>query len=416
MSELIDNRAHRIRTLKEIIKSLHAGTATEEAKSKLEVLVKEVDSSEIAAMEQELISDGMPVEEVQSMCDAHAAILRNALVEPPEPDLEAGHPVETFRRENEALEKEAAGMRATLEELAVLADSGSVGDRIDRMRSSLDKLMEVEKHYQRKENLVFSVLERHGITGPSKVMWGKDDEVRDHFRALGEALGEKEATTAEWKIVAEEIAGPALHALDEMIYKEQKILIPMCLGAFTDQEWGEIWEQSPEYGWCLVEPRAEYAPPAPVEPEPIDLTAEGDIVGDLSFPSGNLTFEQLKRIFTHLPVDITFVDADDRVRFFSEGPDRVFARSPAIIGRKVEQCHPPKSVGVVKQIVEDFRSGRQNVAEFWIELQGKFIHIRYFAVRDEKKRYTGTLEVTQDVTRCRELEGERRLLHYETVA
>ncbi|MBD3162705.1 MAG: PAS domain-containing protein, partial [Candidatus Latescibacteria bacterium] len=132
------------------------------------------------------------------------------------------------------------------------------------------------------------------------------------------------------------------------------------------------------------------------------------------FPTGSLTFKQLKGLLAALPVDVTFVDAEDRVRYFSEGADRVFSRSKAILGREVQHCHPPKSVNVVEQIVTDFRSGKQDVAEFWIDLHGRFIHIRYFAVRDDGGEYLGTLEVTQDLTRLRALEGERRLLEYGT--
>jgi DUF438 domain-containing protein len=121
-------------------------------------------------------------------------------------------------------------------------------------------------------------------------------------------------------------------------------------------------------------------------------------------------------LFETLPVDITFVGADDRVAFFSEGPDRVFARSRAIIGRKVQHCHPPKSVDTVERILGDFRSGRQSVAEFWINFQGRFVHIRYFAMRDAGGQYLGTLEVTQDLTRLRALDGERRLLEYDSPA
>jgi hypothetical protein len=145
-----------------------------------------------------------------------------------------------------------------------------------------------------------------------------------------------------------------------------------------------------------------------VLPEGVSLPASQAV----QLPTGNLTIEQLTSLFAALPVDITFVDADDRVRFFSEGPSRVFARSRAILGRKVQHCHPPKSVDVVDQIVESFRSGAKEVAEFWIEFHGRFVHIRYFAVRDEAKRYLGTLEVTQDVTEIRGLTGERRLLEW----
>jgi DUF438 domain-containing protein len=194
-----------------------------------------------------------------------------------------------------------------------------------------------------------------------------------------------------------------------MIVKEEKILLPMAASTLTEEEWGEIWRQSPEYGWCLVEPREGYAPPKPVTgPLPTEIPSDRAV----GFPTGSLTYEQLHGLFTALPVDLTFVDAEDCVRYFSEGPDRVFARSKAIIGRKVQHCHPPKSAHIVEQILDDFRSGRQSSAEFWIEFQGKFIHIRYFAVRDEEGTYAGTLEVTQDLTRLRALQGERRLLQY----
>jgi len=190
-----------------------------------------------------------------------------------------------------------------------------------------------------------------------------------------------------------------------MIYKEEQILLPICLERFTADEWAEIWASSPRYGWCLVAPREGYKP---VDLQP-DRTAT---TSGVSLPTGTLALEQLIAIFSTLPVDLTFVDADDRVAFFSEGPNRVFARSRAIIGRMVQNCHPPRSVDVVERIISDFREGRQNVAEFWIQFVGRFVHIRYFAVRAEDGRYLGTLEVTQDVGPIRALDGERRLLEY----
>jgi DUF438 domain-containing protein len=199
------------------------------------------------------------------------------------------------------------------------------------------------------------------------------------------------------------------NALKEMIYKEEQILFPICLERFTADEWAEIWASSPRYGWCLVEPREGYRPQ--VAPDHSQAANSG-----VMLPTGNLALEQLTAIFSTLPADLTFVDADDRVAFFSEGPNRVFARSRAIIGRKVQNCHPPRSVDVVDGILSDFREGRQNVAEFWIQFTGRFVHIRYFAVRDGAGQYLGTLEVTQDVGHIRSLEGERRLLEYDTPA
>jgi DUF438 domain-containing protein len=344
-------------------------------------------------------------------------------------------------------------MRAAL---AALAPEGMDADApVDpglllECRRAFAGLMDVEKHYQRKEHLLFSMLERHGITGPSTVMWGKDDEVRGLLKELGTALGESGGTVGEWRLVAQTVAEPALAALEEMVFKEERILLPMSLQNLNETEWGEIFTQSPQFGFCLVDPREGYRPPAPAADIPEAATAEAarsgvafapfaagqrarplpmagaapapretslpEAVGKglVVLPTGALGLEQLKAIFATLPVDITFVDAEDRVRFFSEGPNRVFARPKAILGRLVQHCHPPGSVGIVERILSDFRSGRQDVAEFWIDFKGRFAHIRYFALRDEAGTYLGTLEVTQDLTRERSLRGERRLLQYES--
>jgi DUF438 domain-containing protein len=376
MSELIDNRARRVRELKSVIERLHGGRDPEKAKHDLVQIVGQTNTSEIVSMEQELMAEGMSVQEIQSMCDLHAQVVRESMTPPPARLVPAGHPVDTFRRENEALTEAIAEMRR------------AGGDRM-RLREGFNKLMDVEKHYQRKEHAFFAAMERRGITGPPKVMWGKDDEIRASLKRLGAALAGGED--------AGELAEAALRAVEGMIYKEDNILMPMCLDAFTEEDWAEIWAASPRYGWCLVEPREGYGP-AEERSEPL---------------TGSLSPEQLAGIFSTLPLDLTFVDAEDRVAFFSEGPDSVFARSRAILGRQVQFCHPPKSVDTVNRILADFREGRQNVAEFWIDFQGRFVHIRYFAVRDAEGKYLGTLETTQDLTPLRALEGERRLLQYE---
>jgi uncharacterized protein len=407
MSELIDNRAWRLGILKGIIRDLHAGAPVAGVRERLATLVRAVDANEIAALEQELMAEGMPAEEVMEMCDLHSSVLGEILGEPPLRQMLPGHPVDTFRRENEALTAAARRAREATTELAGLPDEGVPGESLLRMRAALNDLLDVEKHYRRKENLLFSVLERHGISGPSKVMWGKDDEVRELLRAFDSALRAEGLTIPDLRLVVTTIGEPAVAAVEEMIRKEESILLPMALEALTEDDWSEVWEQSPPYGWCLVVPQTGYAPTRAVAPSPtVDLPPEA-VAG---FDSGALSFGQLRGLFGTLPVDLTFVDADDRVAFFSEGPDRVFARSRAIIGRKVQHCHPPASVHVVERIVDDFRNGRRSVAEFWITLHGRFVHIRYFAVRDAAGAYLGTLEVTQDLTRLRALTGERRLL------
>ena len=179
----------------------------------------------------------------------------------------------------------------------------------------------------------------------------------------------------------------------------------MALGALYRED-GPSSSTPPRYGWCLVEPQTGYTPPDTSTPAPAS--------GGIQLPTGNVSIAQLTALFHTLPFDLTSVDAGDRVAFFSEGPQRVFARSRAVLGRKVQHCHPPKSVDVVDRIVGDFRAGRQSVAEFWINFLGRFVHIRYLAVRDEQGQYLGTLEVTQDIGPIRALEGERRLLEYDS--
>lgn len=409
MSELIDNRATRIAALKGIIQHLHSGAAAETVKERLREIVRRTDATEIMAMEQQLMAEGMPVEEIRSMCDLHSQVTRDLLVQiTPPPAIKPGHPIDTFRQENAAIKDVIAKMRAAFAELSKLEDSAEAKESMLRLRQSANELMDLEKHYQRKEHVLFSCLERHGITGPAKVMWAKDDDIRKLLKEMNQAAHDCPLTVSAIKHCFTHYAQPALAAVEEMIFKEENILLPMSLQTLTENEWAEIWAASPKYGWCLVEPRQGYTPPqvsgasTPVVPND----------GTITLPTGHVTVEQLTAVLSTLPLDLTFVDAEDRVAFFSEGPERIFARSRAIIGRKVQHCHPPSSVDVVDRILGDFRAGRQNVAEFWINFRGKFVHIRYFAVRDKQGKYLGTVELTQDLSPLRELQGEKRLLQY----
>lgn len=408
MSELIDNRARRIATLKEIIQHLHQGQAPDAVRAQLREMVRQTDPGEIMAMEQELISGGMPVEEVRSMCDLHSQVTREVLVQLPAGPIVPGHPVDTFRRENSALRQVIAKTRTILAEISALEDDQECKGQLLQLRQSANELMDIDKHYQRKEHALFSFLEKHGISGPSKVMWAKDDDIRAALKRMNQAAHECPAIAAQGKKLATASVSPALAAVEEMIFKEENILLPMSLQTLTENEWAEIWASSPKYGWCLVEPQDGYTPPKSADAATPAVPGDGTI----TMPTGHVTVEQLTSVLSTLPLDLTFVDAEDRVAFFSEGPQRIFARSKAIIGRKVQHCHPPGSVDIVERILGDFRAGRQNVAEFWIDFHGKFVHIRYFAVRDKEGKYLGTVELTQDIAPLRALTGERRLLQY----
>jgi uncharacterized protein len=407
MSESIGNRAERVSRLKGMIRHLHQGGTPEAVKSQLRQMVRETDATEIMDMEQELISGGMPVEEVRSMCDLHSQVTRDVLVQLPVQPIQPGHPLDTFRRENQALQQVIDKLRLAISALEENEGHADCAAELNNLRQGANELMDVDKHYQRKEHALFSLLERHGITGPSKVMWAKDDEVRLLLKRFNQAARDCPAVASECKAISEAFALPAITAVQEMIFKEEHILLPLSQQTLTEDQWEEVWAASPKYGWCLVEPREGYRPPE-------NRATEGTGAnGTITLPGGNITVKQLASVFSTLPLDLTFVDADDRVAFFTEGPQRIFARSKAVIGRKVQHCHPPKSVDMVNRILDDFRAGRQNVAEFWLNFHSKFVHVRYFAVRDEEGHYLGTLEVTQDIAPLRELQGERRLLEYD---
>src|SRR3974390_234817 len=261
MSELIDNRARRIAALKEIIQHLHKGEAPEAVRGQLREMVRQTDPSEIMAMEQELISGGMPVEEVRSMCDLHSQVTREILVQLPARPIAGGHPVDTFRRENVAIREVTGKMRAALSEIAALPDGEDCKKQLLQLRQGANELMDIDKHYQRKEHALFPFLEKHGIAGPSKVMGAKDVEIRAAFKRLNQAVHSCAPNAMECKKLGAGTVVPTLAAIEEMIFKEENILLPMSLQTLTENEWAEIWASSPKYGWCLVEPGQEYTPP-----------------------------------------------------------------------------------------------------------------------------------------------------------
>jgi DUF438 domain-containing protein len=399
MSELLDNSRHRIETLKEIIRSLHGGADPESLTGEFKALLDEVGPTEIAAMENSLMAEGMPQQEIQRMCDVHAAVLGSGLDDAPPPEVVPGHPVHTFRLENERIREIVARYRGIVE---------TPGPVVAEWRAAHDELAPIEVHYLRKEYLVFPYLERAGITGPPKVMWGVHDEIREKVRAAGELLEQSNELGADDLALAVEAAVlPMLEQVESMTGKEDKILWPMAMQHMSEQDWGAVKQQWDEHGEGLAEPAGSWMPSLPVLPAtPVTLPSDDAI----TMPSGHLSLRQLTSLLNTLPMDVTFVDADGRVAYFSEGSDRIFARNRAIIGRRVEDCHPPKSVHIVEQVVDDLQSGKRDVAEFWIQMGPRFVHIRYFAVRDEGGEYLGTLEVTQDIAPLRALEGERRLL------
>jgi DUF438 domain-containing protein len=410
MSEIINNRQQRIEIMKSLIRRLHAGEAEEYVKAQLETMLDEADYSDVFIMEVQLVQEGIAAEEIQRLCDTHTRVLKKHLDLSETPETIPGHPVHTFVQENKELVRTTNQIRLALQKLEALPDEQDVTAEIRGVQQHLNDLMDVDKHYRRKEYLLFPYFEKNQLPGPPMVMWGKHDQARDLLRQTLDGLQQTETmSAAEAKAYALFTITPAVEAIDDMIYKEEKIMFPTALNLLTEQEWYEIYLQSDEYGYCLYAPEFTWTPEGGVT----EIRNPAAQNGRIQMPTGSFGLNELIATFSTLPFDLTFVDKDDTVRYFSPGKERIFDRSRAILGRKVQYCHPPKSVHIVNQIVKDFKAGKQERARFWINMHGKLIYICYYAVRDAQGGYLGTLEVTQDLTEVRALEGERRLLAYD---
>lgn len=408
MSELINNSNSRKQLLKHMILQLHEGVAPDEVKTRLMQVLKNVPYDEVVEVEQELINEGLPVEEVLRLCDIHTYVLEGNIVDDDPTDVPAAHPVHTFKMENRALQMVLDDLDSKLNQatigMAIVNDSFKY-----ELLSLLNQLSDVDKHYRRKENLLFPFLEKKGITGPPTVMWGKHDETRAFIKDATAFLNSCKPFMPKYLTEATQKLRSVMNAISGMIQKEEEILLPMCLENLTQDEWYQIYEQTTEIGYCLYDPIEAWTPEGNTERK----TESTVSANQMKLPTGLLSASQLEAILNSLPVDITFVDKDDKVAYFSQSPERIFDRNRAILQRDVRQCHPPHSVHIVEQILADFKTGKATRAPFWIQMGPKFVYIEYIALRDEAGNYMGTLEVSQELSGKRALTGEQRLLQYQ---
>lgn len=397
MSAEINNREYRQIKLKEIIGELHEGKSVEEVKEKFAKVFMGVSAEEISQAEQALISEGLPITEIQRLCDVHAAVFKGSVEEIHQSsDLSQvpGHPANILKRENRALEKVIGEIKEVLTK-QLNEESGEI------LRESFLRMLDIDRHYKKKENLLFPFMERYGVTAPPKVMWGVDDEIRKLLKAVVKKLQEQDVVSIKSEL--EE----AMHRVEEMIFKEENIMLPILYENLTQDEWIQIAKDSDEFGYCLLDKIPAWKP---TKIEESNNEKELHFSEGIQLPSGVLTIKELVQVLDTLPVDITFVDKNDVVKFFSQGKERIFPRTVSVIGRNVSNCHPPASVHIVEKLVEDFKSGSKDKEDFWMHLGDKFILISYFAVRGKDGEYLGVLEVTQNINPIQELTGEKRLL------
>ncbi|MFA5656018.1 MAG: DUF438 domain-containing protein [Dysgonamonadaceae bacterium] len=409
MSELINNAPQRKDKLRSLLLKLHAGENVDSIRKQLIEALTDIPYNEVVEVEQEMIDGNLLTEEeILEFCDLHTAILDGSIDLSGAKGIPAGHPIDTFKKENIALNDEVEKARNLLETAESLTNDKLPGFVL-QLRTIFNALSDIDKHYKRKEYLLFPYLEKHLITGPPTVMWGKHDELRvflnDSIRDLETSI----STVNQLQSIINKNLNRTLELIDGMIMKEEEILFPMAMDTLTEEEWYKIYSETIEFGFCLIDPEDEWKPAGLIVEKQQYVES-----GAIQLSSGSFDIKQLEALFLHIPIDITFVDADDKVAFFSHSPNRVFERNRSIIGRDVRMCHPPGSVHIVEQIIDDFKSGKENKAVFWMSnFMGRFIYIEYSAVRDKENNYLGVVEVTQDITQMRKLEGDQRLLSYE---
>ena len=410
----------RKEVLKKIIRLLHEGLSVEELKEKYKEVLSNISPLEIPLIEQELVREGLSVREILSLCDLHVALFRESLAERELRGIPEGHPLDLLLKENEKLLKlaEVLGVYAQ-----ALKKAENKNDIVNSISTVLSELKGIRVHYRKNQMLIFPYLERRGITAVPRVLWGREDQVIVKMRELGEAISEfREGNLEKANEIAERSEEISKEVID-LIFRENKILYPACWALFSEGEWAAVDEIARDMGY-IVEykitwtAKAEPVYPYQLKPEmseeklaslppemrtlaysstPDDYNVKKE--NDIEMRTGFLNVEELESILRNLPVEITFADENDRVRFYTESSMRGgFVRTKTIIGRRLNFCHPPRLENYVMLNVGKIKAGEFPYREFWTRTGDRILRVIIAGVRDRSGKYLGTLEVVEDLT------------------
>ncbi len=403
--------------LKNYLKRLGAGEDLESVREDFAEHFSEVDASEIMQAEQDLMKEGTPLEEVQKLCDVHSALFHGATREEKianaekavEESLKKKNAEQQANQSSAYVQKHAAAkelreteghpLASLTEENAEIAKAiQMVKDGLERnedVAEQLSNLRQISVHYAKKGDMLYPILKvHHSISGPSDVMWTVDDEIRDELAALDRGQEQDE----KWK----ERLRAVLVRADEMIYKEENILFPICAVNFSKEEWFGIYEDSKDYA-VIFDVQNIWKEAEDFTAEQKEKQQEAMMDGEIVTPTGHLKVDQLIALMNTLPLELSFIDADDINRYYNDnGAPKVFKRPLSSLDREVYACHPPKIEPMVRSILTDFKEGKRDQVQVWMEKVGKPFLVTYMAVRDKKGAYLGTVEVVQDMQGAKE--------------
>ncbi|MDY0270669.1 DUF438 domain-containing protein [Trichloromonas sp.] len=405
MSEFINNRENRVKQLLAFSQGIMKGEDCKDLAERYREAIDTMTPHDMLTLEDQQLQMGITPKVIKKDIEKVISTFFNSLEkypwEKPDPDSFLGHLME----ENQELTRKLNVIKENFNKYSNL-QSNDFHDIKKELLPKFRGLKEFESHYVKKENILFPYLEKKwGNYRPLTVMWSLHDDIRKTLKEIISTLERQDSNLEKFN----ETLNNFLFLNYGMIQKENLIIYPVASETISDDEWDAMYQQSFEYPFPFIKAPMKKNSAIPTQK---NINQNG-ISGGFFSETGKMSYEQVLLAFNHLPVDITFVDENDKVVFFNRANERFFPRSPAIIGRDVKNCHPPESVHIVERIVSEFKNGNRNEADFRIKMRGKYILIRYFAVRDENKKYRGVIEVGQDITDIVQMKNEKRLLDWE---
>lgn len=470
------SRDQRIQVLKDILLRLHHGASPDSVEADFQTHFSDVSPIEVSLMEHELMNGdhGVGFEDVMKLCTVHAKVMAAGVQGKEVPDSQQeGHPVWIFKQENLALQ---AGLHRIQRLLDALESAESQGQDLDPgllrgLTRQYQLLDQFQRHYRRKEELFFPIMESYGHDAPPKVMWGVDDQIRDLFGLAKEALKglvdqAGDASVAQVLATYQDF----VQEFKDMIFKEEAILIPLLLSLFSEDDWLAIAKDSPEFGYAIIQPDKEWVPsrvkfgeqgengelagaglgaeaqnegpalasaesPAKSVASSVSDSASNPATSptakpstnsaadsttspasnpeaDLPFGGGYLSLKEANLILNHLPFEITFIDKNDLFKYFNTSiaiENKLFPRVPSAIGRHVKMCHPPRSLDMVMTLIDDLKHKRRTSESMWFHRSdGRFAYVTYIGVFDDQDQYMGVLEYVHDIAPLLDLGPDKR--------
>jgi len=414
MSEYINNKSKRVDNLFAFCIGIINHENGKELIEKHQFSIDQLTPHDVIEVTDKLVKTKIDTEVIKKSIGKILNVFYKPITQYPWEKPQKGHFLYYLMEENRAIEQILNKIKVSLKLINKKSKQNeSFIDEYKKMRKILLRLIDFEAHYDKKENILFPYIEKKWEDYRCvQIMWSFHDDIRRKLKELEQILQKEEPDLKE---LNREIA-LLFFLIVPIIFREEEIMFPVLLETLSAKEFSDMNEMSTEIGYVYdvqankadIEAFSNFAKMQSDKSE-----EEKFLDGIIDLDTGFLIPEQIKIMLNTLPIDITYVDENDVVRYFSSPKDRFFTRSKAIIGRTVQNCHPPESIHVVTQIVDSFKSGEKDEANFWIQMKGKFVLIRYFALRDESGKYKGTLEVSQDITEIRKLEGEQRLLDWK---